>query len=787
MSIDLKARLLCATAVMAITPYALSARALAQEAAVSAELPDVVVQQQAHQHRQHNASKAKKPKAKSVASQNPAPTPSVSNEPQHASHEQSHAASEFDTGTGTRGLAVPLSTTRISGKAIQSQLPGTSDTAQLLTKAPGVSIFQSGGISGLPSINGLNDDRVKILINGMAVTSACTNHMNPPLSYIDPSQVAVADVIAGVTPVSKGGDSLGGTIVVESLPPRFADVGDGVRTSGSLSTFYRSNGDSVSTAAHAEAATQNVSLGYSGAWNKANDYWRGDDGPIVRSTLYEAQNHAVTLGIKNGADVFTMQGIYAHIPYQGYVNQRMDMVDNTAWLFNARYLTHFDWGNLDVRAFYQKTDHRMDMLADKSGKMPMNSEGTDAGYSIKAEIPLTTADVLRVGNEFHRVTLNDWWPPVAGTEPMMGPNDFININNGTRQRLGTFVEWEHRWDSAWSTLLGVRNDMVWMDTGDVAGYSMMYAADAAAFNARNHQKTDANFDVTALARYQPTAMETYEFGYARKTRSPNFYERYAWSTGDMAANMIGWYGDANGYVGNLDLKPEVANTFSVTAGWHDHQRHAWDIKITPYYTYAQDYIDADYVKTQGGMGMGGGMGGGGMGGGMMPSSKFVTLRFANHDAQLYGVNVSGSVDLWNSERFGLFGLSGLIGYVNGENLDTGDTLYHMMPINAQMTLNHQLGNWTNAVQVTMVNAKTDVNELRNEPTTPGYALVDLRSSYQWENVRLDLGINNLFDKLYYAPLGGVDWADYSAGGRVGLISPVPGQGRSFNAGVTVTF
>jgi len=63
----------------------------------------------------------------------------------------------------------------------------------------------------------------------------------------------------------------------------------------------------------------------------------------------------------------------------------------------------------------------------------------------------------------------------------------------------------------------------------------------------------------------------------------------------------------------------------------------------------------------------------------------------------------------------------------------------------------------------------------------------LRSSYQWENVRLDLGINNLFDKLYYAPLGGVDWADYSAGGRVGLISPVPGQGRSFNAGVTVTF
>ena len=40
-----------------------------------------------------------------------------------------------------------------------------------------------------------------------------------------------------------------------------------------------------------------------------------------------------------------------------------------------------------------------------------------------------------------------------------------------------------------------------------------------------------------------------EFGYARKTRSPNFYERYAWSTSGMAASMISWFGDANGYVG----------------------------------------------------------------------------------------------------------------------------------------------------------------------------------------------------------------------------------------------
>ena len=46
--------------------------------------------------------------------------------------------------------------------------------------------------------------------------------MNPPLSYIDPSNVAAVKVFAGITPVSLGGDSIGGTIAVASAAPTFA-------------------------------------------------------------------------------------------------------------------------------------------------------------------------------------------------------------------------------------------------------------------------------------------------------------------------------------------------------------------------------------------------------------------------------------------------------------------------------------------------------------------------------------------------------------------------------------
>jgi iron complex outermembrane receptor protein len=54
-----------------------------------------------------------------------------------------------------------------------------------------------------------------------------------------------------------------------------------------------------------------------------------------------------------------------------------------------------------------------------------------------------------------------------------------------------------------------------------------------------------------------------ELGYAHKVRSPNLYERYSWGRGTMSTSMIGWYGDGNGYVGNVDLRPERADTVSL--------------------------------------------------------------------------------------------------------------------------------------------------------------------------------------------------------------------------------
>jgi len=697
----------------------------------------------------------------------------------------------------------------------------TSDTATLLRDVPGISFYGAGGVSSQPVMHGLGDDRLRIKVDGMDLVSACANHMNPPLSYIDPTSVAKATVFAGLAPVSSGGDSIGGTIRVDSPEPVFALAGQGTLLQGEAGTFYRSNGNAVGANLSATAAGENLSVTYSGSTAQSDNYTAGGDfkpaglafiktpqslynsttwldGDEVGSTMYQSTNQSLGLALRHDNQLVDLKLGYQHIPYQGFPNQRMDMTDNTSTQVNLGYTGRYDWGKLEARIYTEHTEHEMNFLEDKAfwytgnaPGMPMNTDGKNTGAVVKGDIMLSARDLVRVGGEVQQYRLDDWWPP-SGTGGM-APNIFWNINDGKRDRYAAFAEWEAQWTPQWLSLLGLRYETVNMNTGAVQGYNTngTYAGDAAAFNASDRSLTDHNWDLTALARYTPANTQTIEFGYARKTRSPNLYERYAWSTGGMAMNMINLAGDGNGYVGNLDLKPETAHTLSATFDWHDAAQQSSGLKITPYYTYVQDYINArrcgsgDSAVTAMAVCTNANL---------AAVDKFVFLKYDNQDAQLYGIDVSGYFPLAQNTGFGSFTANGLLNYVRGETTrGTDDHLYNLMPLNAKLSVTQRLGGWTNVAEVQMVDAKTDVSQIRNEVETPGYSLLNLRSSYAWKTVRLDVGIENVFDRLYFYPLGGayvgqgITMPPGAGAGRPAWGTAVPGMGRSIYAGINVQF
>ncbi|WLT31922.1 TonB-dependent receptor [Geothrix sp. PMB-07] len=694
--------------------------------------------------------------------------------------------------TGRPEAASMLDGAVVSGESLATQRTATSDSARLLEGLPGLSFYAGGGVSSLPVIDGLADDRLRLLVDGLSITSSCPNHMNPALSYLDPGAVASVSVFAGIAPVSVGGDSIGGTIVLRSADPVFAEPGSGSLASGRLSAFFRSNGNVAGANARGSFASDSLSIAYVGSTVKAGDYKDGS-GELVRSTEYKAVNHQVTLATRFGQHLLSLDVGAQDIPYQGYANQFMDMTSNKSVSLNARYLGDFAWGQFEARAFRQRVRHKMDMLTDKANLgvltngmpyvMPMDTEGIDAGYSLQANVRLSPKDVIRLGQEYHRYTLDDWWPPVAGMEGMMGPNTFWNIHGGKRERLAVFGEWEARF-GAWSTQLGARVEHVAMDTGAVQGYystmdlmgmapdGSIYQVDADAFNARDHKRNDTNLDLTAVSRYEPDATSAYEFGAAQKTRSPNLYERYAWSNeAGMAGAMISWFGDLNAYVGNLDLKPEVAHTFRASADWHDSARQDWQLKVAPFYTRVRDFINVEpnLATTY-----------------PAPSGR-VALRFVNRDAKLYGVDLSARKRL--GEAAGEWALRLVGSSVRGQDVDGGHDLYNIMPLNGRLGLEHSLGGWSSSLEWQSVAAKDRVDTVRQEFKTPGYSILNFRTRYVWGHARLDAGIDNLLNKQYGLPLGGMDFYvyNYLSPATQGHLAVVRGMGRSVSVGLTVSY
>jgi len=212
---------------------------------------------------------------------------------------------------------------------------------------------------------------------------------------------------------------------------------------------------------------------------------------------------------------------------------------------------------------------------------------------------------------------------------------------------------------------------------------------ATTFNASNRQRTDNNFDMTALSRYTPEDRWT-----SRQVTPERRIRRTSTSVtpgrqNTMAMEMVNFAGDGNYYTGNLGLKPEVANTFSATANWHDAAKERTGIAITPYVTYVQDYINVRRCPTT--------------------CLRHFRCRRCQHDGH-EGICLSPICEsihqvIWRrrfrplgtgeNKQFRQLHRDRLIEPGRGENRTTADNLYNMMPVNARLAVVHSLGKWIN--------------------------------------------------------------------------------------------
>ena len=736
----------------------------------------------------------------------------------------------------------------VAGKELAIQKAANVDTATLMTNVSGVAFQVGGAVSSIPVIRGLADDRISVLLDGVDAVPACPNHMNTPLSYVDPSSIKSMAVYKSYKPVSIGFNSIGGAIVASTGQPTFAEEGKNLIT-GNVGGFYNTNANNIGANLSITAATDWLSLTYTGSTSSANNYTAARTfhtgqqttgttsgnqvlpGNMVGSTSYESTNQAVALALK--ADKHTVQLKYSwqDIPYEGYVNQRMDLTGNQQQRYNLQYWGGYDWGKLEAQAYYEQLNHQMQFGPNKqywypasmaanaaltTPGMPMDTNSNTSGVKVKGDINIASNSMLRTGAEWQRYYLNDYWPP-SGTGSM-APSTYQNINGGLQQAASVFGEWEERFTQDIKSELGVRYSLINSSTGNVHGYKVgnpmsggssggagytgyMMPHDgcsgmgvpcnqyneAAAFNNGSKSATFNDVDVVLTTSYKHSDKQDVQLGLSRQVRAPNLYELYTWSAWNMAAVMNNTVGDGNGYFGNPNLKAETAYTASAVYDLHTEERD-YMVKASPFYSYVNNYIDAMQWTGNAVIGR------------QLPASSpilnsFQTLQYVNQNANLAGIDLDGQMPVAKTD-FGRFSAQGLFNWTYGKNLATGYGLYNVMPVNGKLNFTHQFGGWDNQLQfIAVANKNNFLSVERNEIPTPGYFLTNLKASYSWSKVRVDAGINNLFNTFYYQPLGGA----YLGQGKTMSMNPgaaaggpvwgtaVPGMGISYYTALNYKF
>lgn len=647
----------------------------------------------------------------------------------------------------------------------------------------GVDFSAAGGVSNLPILNGLMGDRVKVLVDGAEITAACANQMNPPLSYISANQVTSYHVVAGVSPVSAGGDNIAGVISVNSIAPQYTQNSDLSWHSGYVSAKYSTADNGRNFGVGARLASNTLSVNYQGSFSDANSYEDGN-GDVVLDTLYRAQNHSLTAAIRDDKQQVVVKLSHQKIPYQGFANQYMDMTDNTSYGVTAQYKRAFASSEFAGQVNWHSVKHDMGFFsAEKIGMMPMKTDAEDISSQLKWRINLDNDSSILLAQEYYHYSIDDWWPSITGSA-MMGPNDYKNINNGKRERIALVAEYESQNSKKLWLNTGVRIENINTQVSEVQAYNTgmhmggmhIGPSDAIAantFNAGSRNKTDTVVDANVLINYQITNVDELQLGIARKNRAPNLYERYSWGGSNMATTMIGWYGDGNGYIGTPDLGVETAHTMSATYTKLA-KDDSWRVSTNIWYTDVSDYIDADIVRNFNSSGIDG-------------NSRNI-LQFTNVDAILYGAKVDLSASIYQSEQLGQWQLKANITNTRGKRDGNSSTqpLYQIKPLQTQLGISQQVGNVENSLLWQWVDTKTRVDNNRFENQTDSYHLVNLSSKTVWDAFTLSVEVTNLFDQYYQLPLGGVSIAGFKQDNATGF-TQLAGQGRSLNLALSYAF
>lgn len=615
------------------------------------------------------------------------------------------------------------------------------DGGALLDRSPGAAVVRNGSQTGIVQVHGVSGDRVRVLVDGMTLTPACPNHMDPPLHYAAAGEDMRVDLMAGVSPVSYGGDSLGGVVRVSPPLPRFVEDGDAL-VSGHVGGFYRGSHEAYGATAELGYTAADLTAEWTGAWSTAGDL--RFPGGTVRATGFDTMRSDLRMAMRTEGGFLAVDAGLTRTRDAGTPALPMDMIRDDSWHLGLRHQATRGADTFETRVYVHDIDHLMNNYSLRPAMMRMEAPASSSDFGLRSVWSRETGSgTWRLGVDLHRNEFD------ADQVNVMSGARRDTFADNRRNRIGVFAEWEGEVSEGWTVLAGIRGDHVGTRAGAVRpgfGPPQVFA-DAAAFNAGDRSHDDFLVDAMAALRYESDPETTWELAVAMNNRAPSLVERYLWTSLNASAGLA----DGQKYKGNTNLDPERSLQVS---GAVERRGDGWEIRFSPFLQYVDDYI-------QGRPDSGGG----------------AFLQFQNlNRARLYGADLEARYELRED-----LAISGFVSHVRGRDLENNDNLYRVAPLRGLVDLAWTGVPWEAHLECEWADSQDDTAAFNGEPATPGYGLWHVRLAREFDvGARVELGVENVFDKGYADHLEGINRV---GGSDVAVGQRVPGAGRFFYATV----
>ena len=629
----------------------------------------------------------------------------------------------------------------------------SSDIADLLKSIPGANVNANGPVSKIAQYRGLYGDKIATSVDGLSFSGAGPNAMDAPLSYGSPLTTESIEMTRGISAVSSGVDTIGGSLKVNTIAPEIDN------NFGHALAQYSDNGNQYQLGALANMAMSHQTLLFHLEENKGNTEIKDGDGRKIVPSTYDKEQFGLKylnqLSDKHQV-ILSYQGVRTGKSASPALPMDIDFIH--ADRVKVAGDSELNLGQLHWHMGWQNARHGMsnDLLRPLMDPMMARYNRADStGIDAKVSIELGQ---WQLGVDYQQNTHDSLI--TNPNNPMMVVDNFKDVKS---QVISAFGQWQEDF-GAHTIKLGIRGKQYNFDAEDVNhSMAMMnpnvkYLMDK--FNAQDKSTHQFGVDLVAQWLYQQSETINWRGSMARKQSSPSYQQRYLW----LPMQATGGLADGRTYIGNVDLDLETA--YQTDFGF-DYLGDKLTISPRVFWQKINNYVQGVPLTDMKAV----------MVAKMMGDND--PLMFANTDAKLYGMDVDASYQLTDNWMLAMNAT-----YTRGKRSDINDNLYRIAPLSGQVALKWQNNAWRSQLVIRGAARQDKVSAIQKELISSGYGAVDILTAYETDNWIVKAGISNLMNKAYADHLGGINRV---LGQDIPKGEHLPSEGRKIWASILVSW